>query len=209
MFEHNRDPKDFNAELESHLKLEADRLRDEGLTDEEAHHAARRAFGNVTRAQERFYERGRWLWWDHLRQDVRFGLRTLRKNPGFTAIAMITLALGIGANSTVFSWINSTLLDPIPGASRTNEIVAVTRGGTVSAAGEFSYPDYVDLRDASHSFAGLTAFNTRPVNLTGVGKPLRVWGTVASANYFDVLGVRPFRAAGSSPPKISSPKALP
>ena len=209
MFEHNRDPKDFNAELESHLKLEADRLRDEGLTDEEAHHAARRAFGNVTQAQERFYERGRWLWWDHLRQDVRFGLRTLRKNPGFTAIAMITLALGIGANSTVFSWINSTLFDPIPGASHTNEIVAVTRGGTVSTPGEFSYPDFVDLREASHSFAGLTAFNTRPVNLTGTGKPLRVWGTVASANYFDVLGVRPILGRGFLPAEDLKPEGAP
>ncbi|HTQ61536.1 MAG TPA: ABC transporter permease [Candidatus Solibacter sp.] len=209
MFERNRDPRDFNAEVEAHLKLEADRLHEEGLTDDEALHAARRAFGNLTQARERFYERGRWLWFDHLRQDVRFALRTLSKNPGFTAIAMITLALGIGANSTVFSWINSTLLDPIPGAARADEIVSVTRGGTVSAAGEFSYPDYVDLRAASHSFAGLIAFNTRPVNLTGTGKPLRVWSTVASANYFDVLGVRPILGRGFLPAEDLKPEGAP
>lgn len=198
MFERKREREqsDFNAEVEAHLRLEEDLLREEGMSEREAMQAARRAFGNLTRAQERFYERSTWVWWDHLRQDVRFGLRTLRNNRGFAAIAMLTLALGIGANSTVFSWINSTLLNPIPGATRTGEIVSVTRGGSVSAAGEFSYPDYVDLRDQNKSFSGLIAFDARPMNLTGTGKPVRVWGTVASANYFDVLGVQPVFGRG-------------
>ena len=186
-----RTQSDFNAEVDAHLALEADRLRDEGLSEQDARLAAHRAFGNVAQAQERFYERSRWAWWDHLRQDLRFGLRMLRRNPGFAAIAMVTLALGIGANSTIFSWINATLLNPIPGAAHTDRIVAVTRGGTVDAAAEFSYPDYEELRDQTRSFAGLAAFSIHPMNLTGSGKPLRLWGTVASANYFDVLGVTP------------------
>jgi putative ABC transport system permease protein len=209
MWRLGRGQNDFDAEVEAHLQLEADRLRAEGATEEEARAAARRAFGNVTRARERFFERGRWGWWDQLSRDVRFGLRTLRSNPGFTAIAVLTLALGIGANSTIFSWINATLLDPVPGATGTDRIVSVTRGGTVDAAGEFSYPDYVDLRDRSRSFSGLIAFDTRPVDLTGTGKPLRVWGTVASANYFDVLGVHLLLGRGFTAAEGLKPEGAP
>ena len=206
MFGPRRDESDFNAELEAHLSLEADRLREEGMSEKDAHAAARRAFGNLTQAQERFYQRSRWLWWDHLCQDVRFGLRTLGRNPGFTLVALAMLALGIGANSTAFSWINSTLLNPIPGAARTRELVTVTRGGSVYTAGEFSYPDYADLRDRTRSFSGLTAFSVRAMNLTGTGKPVRVWGTVASANYFDVLGVRPLLGRGFLPAEEQKPE---
>lgn len=189
MFGRKRPPGDFNAEVEAHLEIEAQRLREDGLSEKEARDAARRAFGNVLQARERYYESGRWVWLDHLAQDLRFGLRTLRKNANFTLVVVLTLGLGIGANTTIFSWINSTLLDPIPGARDTDRIVSLTRG-TVDP-GEFSYPDYRDLRAAARSFSGITAFTIRPMNLTGTSKPERVWGTAASANYFDVLGVRP------------------
>ncbi len=204
-----RGQRDFNAEIEAHLAIEAERLREDGLSEEAARLAARRAFGNVTQAQERFFERGHWMWWDALRRDVRFGLRTLRRNPGFTAVAVLTLALGIGVNSTIFSWINATLLSPIPGAAATRAIVSVTRGGTVRAAGEFSYPDYLDLRDRTRRLSGLIAFTTRPMDLTGTGKPLRVWGTAASANYFDVLGVRPVLGRGFLPAEGEKPGGAP
>ena len=129
-------------------------------------------------------------------QDLRYGLRVLVKNPGFTVLVVLTLALGIGANTTIFSWINSTLLNPIPGATNTSRLVSLTRGGTVEDPGEFSYPDYTDLRDGNRSFSALMAFAIRPVDLTGSGKPERLWGTIVSANYFDVLGVRPILGRG-------------
>ncbi|HUJ41530.1 MAG TPA: ABC transporter permease [Candidatus Acidoferrales bacterium] len=204
-----RNPDDFNAEVEAHLRLEADRLRDEGLSDRDARDAARRSFGNLTQARERFYERGRWLWWDHFARDLRFGLRTLAKNPGFAAVAVLTLALGVGSTATVFSWIRSTLLDPIPGASRTSEIVSIARGGDVSTAGEFSWRDFQDLRSRSHTFSGLIAFGIRPMNLTGIGKPLHVWGTAVTANYFDVLGVHPLLGRGFLPAEDRAPGAAP
>ena len=132
-------------------------------------------------------------------QDIRYGWRTLSKSPGFAVVAVLTLALGIGANSTIFSWINSTLLNPIPGARAAGNLVALTRGGSVDAEHFFSYPDYADLRDHNHSFTGVMASDINFMDITGTGKPERVWGALVSANYFDVLGVRPIQGHGFTP----------
>ena len=127
-----------------------------------------------------------------LLQDIRYGWRTLLKSPGFTTVAVLTLALGIGANSTIFSWINSTLLNPLPGVSNTRSLVTLGRGTSYNDIA-FSYLDFQDFRAANKSFSGIAAFNMSPVSLTGLGKPERVWATQTSANYFEVLGVRAFR----------------
>jgi len=125
-------------------------------------------------------------------KDVLHGARALRKDPGFTLVAVLTLALGIGANSTVFSWINATLLDPIPGAAEPGRLIAVARGH----AGSMAYPDYLDLRSRVQSFSGLTAMSLYPMSFTGKDRPERVWGSLVSANYFEVLGVRPALGRG-------------
>ena len=132
-------------------------------------------------------------------QDIRYARRTLLKSPGFTVVATLTLALGIGANSTIFSWINSTLLNPLPGVRHMEGLVSLTRAGTTIPELIFSYPDYVDLRDRNRSFSGLAAFKNCRVSLTGVGKPESVWGLLASGNYFDVLEVRPVLGRGLLP----------
>jgi predicted permease len=142
-------------------------------------------------------------------QDLRYAWRTLSKSPGFAVVAVLTLGLGIGANSTIFSWINSTLLNPIPGASNAGRMVAVTRGGSVDAEHILSYPDYVDLRDHNQSFSGVIATDMTLFYLNGAGKPERVWGTVVSGNYFDVLGVRPVLGRGFTPAEEKKPGGAP
>jgi predicted permease len=132
-------------------------------------------------------------------EDVVYAFRMFVKSPGFTAVAVLTIALGIGANSTIFSWINSTLLNPIPGMTGSGAVVSLSLGGTSSDPRPFSYPDYVDLRDHNKSFSGLIASDLRSLNLTGNGKPQRVWSALCSANYFDVLGVRPMLGRGFLP----------
>src|SRR5215471_21097935 len=123
--------------------------------------------------------------------DIRYGVRTLFHAPGLSVLAILTLALGIGANTTIFTWINSTLLNPVPGAAHQRELVSMTRGGTVETPYPFSYPDYADLRDQNKSFSGITAYSIYSLTLTGTGRPERIWGSLVSANYFDVLGIKP------------------
>lgn len=126
--------------------------------------------------------------------DVRYAVRQLRKSPGFTVAAMLMLALGICANGTVFSWINSTMLHPIPGASHTGNLVSLMRGErSDSPSPPFSYLDYRDLRDSNHTFTGILAFHADWIALTGDDAPLRIYGANVSSNYFDVLGIKPLR----------------
>jgi predicted permease len=125
-------------------------------------------------------------------QDLRYGIRMLAKAPGFTAVAVLTLALGIGGNATVFSWIRSVLLSPLPGVADADSLVAVE---TVMPNGEYhtsSYPDYRDYRDRNHVFSALIGFELAGVDMSlrNDAPPERVWGIIATENYFDVVGVR-------------------
>ena len=124
--------------------------------------------------------------------DLRYALRQLRKNPGFTGLAVGTLVLGIAANLTIFSWINSTMLDPIPGIAHTSNMVTIMRGErSEHPTPPFSYMDFVDLRDSSRSFSGMLAYHDDYMSITGSGQPERIYGALTTANYFEVLGVRP------------------
>ncbi|HEV2380752.1 MAG TPA: ABC transporter permease [Terriglobia bacterium] len=194
MFWRKRKPSNFAAELDAHLELETGRLKEQGLSGEEARMAALRAFGNVTRAEERFYEEGRWMWWDHLMQDLRFGLRILRKNPGLTAVAVLTLALGIGATDVIFSVVDNTLLRPFPyrdadGISifRIHDLDQATQSGRL----QLSVPEFLDFREQNHVFADMTGTGPANVLYTGAGGTQELQGAAVTTNTFQFLGVPP------------------
>jgi predicted permease len=116
----------------------------------------------------------------------------LAKSPSFTFIAVFTLALGIAANSTILSWMSATLFNPIPGVTHTSDLVTVMRGERSDhPSPPFSYPDLRDLRERTRTFSGLLGYHDDYMSLTGIAKPERIYGALATTNYFDVLGVRP------------------
>jgi predicted permease len=123
-------------------------------------------------------------------QDLRHALRLLRKNPAFTFIAILTMALGIGANTTVFSVVNAILLRPLPGLAEPSRLVSLSRIQDGNVFDNFSYPDFLDYRDRARSFAGLAGHCTAPLSMT-TDSTNRVHGDLATDNFFDVLGVKP------------------
>jgi len=195
MFRPKRKAKDFTAEIEAHIEHESERLREQGLSEEEAGNAARRAFGNVMQAEERFYESGRWLWWDHLLQDLRFGLRTLARNPGFATVAVLTLALGVAVNATMFSLVSAFLLRRPPGRE-TDRVVVVTSVNPApyfqADANPISAPNFLAWREASQVFADSAAADEyRTISFTAQKQSEALRAAAVSANYFTVLGVSP------------------
>jgi predicted permease len=190
MFGRRRKSDDFRAEIEAHLEIEAGRQRELGLSEEEAQAVARRAFGNVMQTKERFYESNRWLWWDHIWQDVRYGGRMLRKSPGFAVIAILTLAIGIGANTALFSVVNGVLFNPLPYAQPDRLVALFARSNQFNKF-SISYPNFQDWSRQNHSFSSLAAFRGETFTLTGIGEPERLDANMVSAAFFPLLGVNP------------------
>jgi len=199
MFRFKRNTSDFGAEIEAHIELETERLQEQGLSYEHARTAARRAFGNVTHVQEHFYESGHWLWWDHFWQDVRYGLRMLRKSPGFTTIAVLTMALGIGATTAIFSVVDATLLHPLP-YPQPEQLVTVEDDlpGVGAQDVGMSVPEWQDLQ-RSEIFDYVSPIGGGDVNLTGTSQPERIRFLNVAPNYFALLGVKPQLGSAFNP----------
>jgi predicted permease len=190
MFRRKRSAGDFSEEIQAHLALEADELAASGMTKEEAERRARVAFGSVAAARERFNLRGHAVWLDDLLRDVQFGVRMMLRNPALSAVAVLTLAIGIGACATAFSWIDAILLQPLSGVAGANRLFTLESLTPNGAMVPNSYPDFRDFRDnlstVDVAVAHPTAFSLGP---EGHGE--RVWGEMVSGNYFAVLGVQP------------------
>src|SRR5580698_5092276 len=192
MFRPKRKTSDFGAEIEAHIELETERLREQGLSHEDARTAARRAFGNVTRAQERFYESGRWLWWDDFWHDLRYALRMLRKQPAFTLVAILTLALGVGANAAIFSIVNAVLLRSLPYRDPDRLVrIFFNEPGIGLRDVPFSKPEMDDLQTRAGVFEDVTPIFEGSENLTGAKQPERLEAVNGSFSYFSMLGVTP------------------
>ena len=123
-------------------------------------------------------------------QDLRYGLRTLARNPGFTAVAVIALALGIGANTAIFSVINGVLLRPLP-YREPGRLMRIHETSPGFATMAVAYPNFVDWKDRSRSFEGLAAINWEDYDVTGSGQPEHLSGKMVSADFFRVLGISP------------------
>jgi putative ABC transport system permease protein len=190
MFRRKRKSADFRAEIEAHMDLERERLQAQGMSMREAEASARRTFGNVMRTEENFYESGRWLWWDHFRQDVRYAARMLRKSPGFALSVVLTLAIGIGANTSLFSVVNAVLLNPLP-YTEPERLVALYTHVDQADKASISYPNFLDWSRQNHSFSSLAAFHGETFTLTEIGEPERLDGDMVSATFFPLLGVNP------------------
>ena len=190
MFPKNRKLDDFTSEIEAHLQLEIERLQDQGLSADEARAAARRSFGNVTLSRERFYESSRWLGWENFWQDIRYGVRMLRKSPGFTAIAVLTIALGIGATTAIFSVVDATLLHTLP-YPQPEQLVSVEDDlpGVGARNVGMSVPEWQDLQ-RSGIFEQVSPIGGGDVNLTGSSQPVRIRFLNVPPNYPALLGVK-------------------
>src|SRR5262249_1853052 len=151
-----RADQELDNEIETHLRLLTERYLRQGMTEEEAARAARRQFGNVTLLQEECREMRGIRTIDTLFQDLRYGLRMLLRHKGFTAVAILSLALGIGANTAIFSLADALLWRGLPMANH-DRLFIVKRGDGGGRA--FSYPDYVDYRDRNQVFEGLAAYS--------------------------------------------------
>jgi len=186
-----RSTADFAEEIRSHIELEADELKTAGVTDADARIAARKAFGNMTAAAERFYERGRMVWFHDLLQDVRYGVRTMRQNAGFTAAAVLTLALGMGANTAIFSLIDAVLLRSLP-VTDPASLYFLNSAGARQVGGSPPYPCFERFRSLTKSFTGIAAYAPNDFGIRIDGPIEQVDGARVSGNYYDVLGVAPF-----------------
>ena len=191
LFGSRRGDAEFAAELESHVVLDTEAGVRNGLTPEEARRQALIRLGGAEQARQVYRERGTLPWLEDLLHDLRFGLRMMVRNPGFTWVAVLTLAVGIGATTTAFTWINAVLLQPLSGVADPSRLVTVE---TVTSNGEWvpnSYPDFIDFRDRMKSFDGIAVSHISAFSVGKEDHAERVWGELVSGNFFSVLGVQP------------------
>jgi putative ABC transport system permease protein len=186
---------ELNEEIQAHLTLGAREEMESGSAPKEAQLAARREFGNETLARETTRDMWGWRWLTELMQDVRYGLRMLRKNSGFTAVAILTLALGIGANTAIFSLVDTVMLKMLP-VQKPEElmVVGMLSPGDNEPNTSFTNPLWEEVRDHQDVFSGVFSWGGARFNLSGGGESHLVDGLYVSADYFSTLGVNP--AAG-------------
>jgi len=189
----NRSDQDFNEEIEAHLQIEADRLVEEGMDRDEAIATARRTFGNVTSIREQFYESSRWMWLENLSRDVRYALRGFRNHKSLTAIAILSLALGIGANTAIFTLTDAVLLRSLS-VDDPDRLFQINRPENNSD--NLNYPLFEQMRDAAHDYGSILAV-THPMSVEVSferfgGSREATRASLVSGDYFTALGVGPF-----------------
>ena len=188
LFHPRRQEAEFAAELESHLALDTDAGIRAGLNASEARRQALIRLGGSEQVRQAHRERRTLPWLESILRDLKHGLRTLGKHRGVTAIAILSIGLGIGANATIFSMVSRFVLRPAPVGDPTTLLELRTTHDGERCCNNFPYPLYSDVRGQAKSFSGVAAYDELvPASIAGSGEPERVWGQAVSANFFNVI----------------------
>jgi len=202
MVDRTRHERDFSAELEAHIQAHTDDNLRAGMTHDEARRRACAAVGGLMRTAEAYRDRQTLPLAEKTMQDLRYAMRMLVKTPGFSVVAIVTLALGIGANAAIFSLVSAVLLRPLPFPEPDRLVLlwddVSSLGGPYSLT-EPTPADYAEWKAQSHSFADMAAMTPAMYNLTGVGQPQKLDGIRTTANVFNVLGMRPLAGRTLTP----------
>ena len=190
----------LEEELRVHLEMSIEENLRRGMPYDEARYAARRSFGGVERTKEEYREQRGVLMLEKLAQDVRYGVRQLRRSPGFTLVAVLTLALGVGANTAIFSAVYAVLLKPLPFPNAGQLVRLFEANGRAGIGGSgCSYLEFREWQRQSHLFSGMAAVAAHELNLTGRGDPMVVRVGDVTADFFSVLGVAPLEGRAFLP----------
>ena len=205
-FPWRRREQQLKDELQSHLQMATRDRVERGQSPEDAAQSARREFGNVALVREVTRDQWRRRWLDELMQDLRYAARMLRKNPGFTLVAVLTLALGIGANTALFSVVNGVLLNPLP-YPHPEQLVSLHESKPNFEHGSISYPNFRDWQKLNHSFTAIAISRGYAFSFTGMGEAEQLDGRFISSDFFSILGVKPVlgRTFGPGEDEIGAP----
>jgi putative ABC transport system permease protein len=195
LFGWRRRDEELDEEVRSHLRMAVEERVERGESPEQAEAAARREFGNVGLVKEVTREMWGWAWLRQFAQDFRYGLRTMRREPRFASIAVLTLALGIGACTAIFSIVDAVLLRPLP-YPEAEKLVSVKEVNAKGAQTTFAEPNFLDVRARNHTLAAAAEYNTGLTTVLGGSEPVRTSVAYVSGEFFKTLGVQP--AAGRS-----------
>src|SRR5271155_676771 len=210
LFRHRRLENDLAAELRSHLEMAVELNLAKGMSAEEARCEALRGFGGVEQTKEIYREQRGLPMIETTLHDLRLGLRMLRRDPGFSALAILCLTLGIGANAAVFSWVEGILFRPYPAVTHQEQLLALTgtaRGESDNAG--ISWPDFLDLQRNCTLFDSFFVTTIMGTTLSIGDRAERTTGSIVSANYFDAIGVHPILGRGFEPGEDSGRNAHP
>ncbi|HKW87146.1 MAG TPA: ABC transporter permease [Candidatus Acidoferrales bacterium] len=183
--------REMDEEIRLHLEMREKEHAADGVSSEEAYMTARKNFGNALALREASHEAWGWNWLEQLVQDSRYGLRMLRKSPGFTVVAVLTLAVGIGANTAIFSVVNAVLLRPLPYPNH-DRLVRIEEMHAGEPGANLTYATFLDLARESRTLTNVAAFRAWSFNITGEGEPEQVVGALISGDFFGALGSKPY-----------------
>jgi predicted permease len=207
LFHRRQHEEQLEKEVRHHLDLHTSDLIAEGYSPEEAQRQAHLALGGPEQVKELCRDARGTRWFENLLQDLRIGVRMLRKNPGFTFVVAATLALGIGANTAIFGLVDAMLLRPLPIVNAPGELVLLVRGD--GRGPSLSYPDFRHLRERNEVLSDLALYTQAPISFGNNVHSEVVLGAMVSGNYFDVLGIKPAFGRAFLPEEDRTPDTHP